>query len=142
MIVPGVGGASLQGLLGASQTTPAAGATPSGLSLQEPTQAGGAGEASGASGALGGEGAGTSAAEALGGSESTNFSGALSEAISSLDSTQQSASSASQALALGTAKDPESAVMTVENAQLAMDLAAQIRSKATEAVQTIFQTQV
>ena len=50
--------------------------------------------------------------------------------------------SASQALATGTVKDPESAVVTVEDAQLAMELAAQIRTKATEAAQTIFQTQV
>jgi flagellar hook-basal body complex protein FliE len=145
MIVPAVSGASLQGLLGASQPTSAASTTPGGLSLQEPAQPTGAAGAAGvgeAGAASGGEGAGTSAAEALGSGESVNFGGALSEAISSLQSTQQSASSASQALALGTAKDPESAVMTVENAQLAMDLAAQIRSKATEAVQTIFQTQV
>jgi flagellar hook-basal body complex protein FliE len=32
--------------------------------------------------------------------------------------------------------------VTVEDAALAMQLAAQIRTKATEAVQTIFQTQV
>ena len=33
-------------------------------------------------------------------------------------------------------------MVTVEDAQMAMDLAAQIRTKATEAVQNIFQTQV
>ena len=73
--------------------------------------------------------------------ESGGFGSELTEAISSLEKTQQSAAGASQALATGTVKDPESAVVTVEDAQMAMQLAAQLRSKATEAAQTIFQTQ-
>jgi flagellar hook-basal body complex protein FliE len=76
------------------------------------------------------------------GGEATGFGGQLTEAISSLEQTQSSASSASQALATGKVSDPESAVVTVEDAQLAMELAGQIRTKATEAVQNIFQTQV
>lgn len=74
--------------------------------------------------------------------ESGSFGGELTEAISSLEKTQNSASSASQALATGTTSDPEGAVVTVEDAQLAMELAGQIRTKATEAVQNIFSTQV
>jgi len=70
------------------------------------------------------------------------FSGALTEAVSSLEKTQQSADSAAQALATGTTKSPESAVLTVQDAQLAMQLASQIRTKAVEATQSIFQTQV
>jgi flagellar hook-basal body complex protein FliE len=70
------------------------------------------------------------------------FGSELTDAISSLEKTQESASSASQALATGTVTDPESAVVTVEDAQMAMSLAAQIRTKATEAAQNIFQTQV
>ncbi len=81
-------------------------------------------------------------AGAVAGGESTGFGGELTEAISSLEKTQESAASASQALATGTASDPESAVVTVEDAQLAMELASQIRTKATEATQNIFQTQV
>jgi flagellar hook-basal body complex protein FliE len=81
-------------------------------------------------------------AEAVGGGEAGSFGSTLSSAISSLESTQRSSDAASQALATGTAKDPESAVVTVEDAQMAMDLAAQIRTKATETVQSIFQTQV
>jgi flagellar hook-basal body complex protein FliE len=80
-------------------------------------------------------------AEAVGGG-SGGFGGALTEAISSLEGSQLSASSAAQGLATGTVKDPESAVVTVEDAQLTMDLASQLRTKATEAVQNIFQTQV
>ena len=45
-------------------------------------------------------------------------------------------------LATGTVSDPEAAVATVEDAALEMQLAAQIRAKATEAAQTIFNTQV
>ena len=48
----------------------------------------------------------------------------------------------SQALATGQATDPTSVVMAVERAQLAMQLAAQIRTKAVEAAQDIFHTQV
>jgi len=76
------------------------------------------------------------------GGGSAGFGSELTEAISSLEKSQQSADSASQALATGTVKNPESAVVTVEDAQMAMQLAAQIRSKATEAAQSIFQTQV
>ena len=82
------------------------------------------------------------AAGAAAGGQASGFGGELTEAISSLEQTQNSASSASQALATGTASDPESAVVTVEDAQLAMELASQIRTKATEATQNIFQTQV
>ncbi len=70
------------------------------------------------------------------------FGSELTDAISSLEKTQDSAAGASQALATGTVADPESAVVTVEDAQMAMSLAAQIRTKATEAAQNIFQTQV
>jgi flagellar hook-basal body complex protein FliE len=96
--------------------------------------------ATGAEAAAGAGQAGGSAAPA--GGEAGGFGGELTEAISSLEKTQDSASSASQALATGKVSDPESAVVTVEDAQLAMELAGQIRTKATEAVQSIFNTQV
>jgi flagellar hook-basal body complex protein FliE len=74
--------------------------------------------------------------------EAGSFGGELTEAISSLEKSQDSASSASQALATGTVSDPESAVVTVEDAQMAMELASQLRNKATEAATSIFNTQV
>ena len=52
------------------------------------------------------------------------------------------AAEAAQALATGQAADPTAVVMAVERAQLAMQIASQIRTKAVEAAQTIFQTQV
>jgi flagellar hook-basal body complex protein FliE len=76
------------------------------------------------------------------GGEAGGFGGQLTEAISSLEQTQNSASSASQALATGNVSDPAAAVVTVQDAQLAMELASQIRNKATEAATSIFNTQV
>jgi flagellar hook-basal body complex protein FliE len=80
--------------------------------------------------------------ESAAAAEPTSFGGELTKAISSLEETQKSAAGAAQGLAMGTAADPESAVVTVEDAQLAMQLASQIRTKATEAAQSLFQTQV
>ena len=121
---------------GLSPSTPALGSEQSAGSSAS-TGVGGIGGVSeaGASGA-------STGVEGAGGSESGGFGGALTQAISSLEQTQQSASGAAQALATGTASNPESAVVTVEDAQLAMQLASQIRTKAVEATQQIFQTQV
>lgn len=76
------------------------------------------------------------------GGEAGGFGGQLTEAISSLEKTQDNAAGAAQALATGTVSDPESAVVTVEDAQMAMELASQLRNKATEAATSIFNTQV
>jgi len=88
-----------------------------------------------------GLGQGAAAPEGAGGG-TPSFGNELTSAINSLESTQQSADAASQALATGNVKDPEAAISTVEDAALSMQLAAQIRTKAVEATQTIFQTQV
>ncbi len=80
-------------------------------------------------------------ASGAGGGEG-GFAGALGKAISSLEGSQKAAESAAQGVATGTVSNPESAVVTVENAQLEMQLASQMRSKATEALQSIFQTQI
>ncbi len=74
--------------------------------------------------------------------EGEGFGGMLSNAISKLDETQQQAAVASQSLVDGTAADPSQVVMQVERAQLAMQLASQIRNKAVEAYTDIFHTQV
>ena len=70
------------------------------------------------------------------------FGSMLSNSISSLAETQTQAADAAQALATGQATDPTAVVMAVERAQLAMQLASQIRTKAVEAAQDIFHTQV
>jgi flagellar hook-basal body complex protein FliE len=72
----------------------------------------------------------------------SGFGDLLSSSLQSLAATQTEASSAAQALATGQASDPTAVVMAVERAQLAMQLASQIRTKAVEAAQDIFHTQV
>jgi flagellar hook-basal body complex protein FliE len=119
MIIPPVGGLQAGLTSAAEAVTPSTGAAPAEDLVGTATE--------GASATSGG---------------TPSFGAALTEAISSLDSSQSSADSASQALATGSVSDPEAAVTTVEDASLEMQLAAQIRAKATEAVQTIFATQV
>jgi flagellar hook-basal body complex protein FliE len=70
------------------------------------------------------------------------FGDMLTNAVSKLGETQTQAATASQSLANGTATDPTQVVMQVERAQLAMQLASQIRNKAVEAYQDVFHTQV
>jgi flagellar hook-basal body complex protein FliE len=71
-----------------------------------------------------------------------DFGSMISQSLQSLQTTQDQAAQASTDLATGQASDPTSVVMAVERAQLAMQLASQIRNKAVEAAQTLFQTQV
>jgi flagellar hook-basal body complex protein FliE len=75
------------------------------------------------------------------GSGGGGFGDMLGKSIQSLQASQDDAAQQSMDLATGKATDPTSVVMSVERAQLAMQLASQIRNKAVEAVQTIFQTQ-
>ena len=70
------------------------------------------------------------------------FGDMLTNAVSALGETQSKAAAASQSLVDGTATDPTQVVMQVERAQLAMQLASQIRNKAVEAYTDIFHTQV
>jgi flagellar hook-basal body complex protein FliE len=70
------------------------------------------------------------------------FGGMLSNAVSGLEKSQTDAAGASQSLVDGTASDPTEVVMKVERAQLAMQLASQVRNKAVEAYQDVFHTQV
>jgi flagellar hook-basal body complex protein FliE len=76
------------------------------------------------------------------GAQPQGFGGMLTNAISQLDQSQTQAAGAAQTLVDGTATDPSQVVMQVERAQLAMQLASQIRTKAVEAYQDVFHTQV
>jgi flagellar hook-basal body complex protein FliE len=76
------------------------------------------------------------------GTTGAGFGDLLGKSLQSLADTQTAASGAAQALASGQATDPTAVVMAVERAQLAMQLASQIRTKAVEAAQDIFHTQV
>lgn len=70
------------------------------------------------------------------------FGSMLSQQLQGLQATQDSAATASQQLAAGTATDPSAAVMAVERARLSMQLAATMRTKGVEAITEIFRTQV
>ncbi len=76
------------------------------------------------------------------GANATDFGGMLADQIGALEKLQTQAAEGSRALAAGTAADPTEVVMAVERARLSMQLASQIRTKATEAIQDIFHTQV
>ena len=87
------------------------------------------------------DGPSSPAVDAPGASHST-FGGALGRALTSLQGAQEEAAQGAQALAAGTVGDPTAIVMSVERARLAMQLASQLRTKAVEAAQDIFHTQV
>jgi len=95
---------------------------------------------------IGGLGAGalpgTGAAPGVTGPSGSSFGGALANAIDSIEQTQATATQASQALATGQLSDPTQAVTAVENASLEMQLASQIRTKAVDAANDIFHTQI
>jgi flagellar hook-basal body complex protein FliE len=80
----------------------------------------------------------TPAAPAAGG----DFSGALGKAMASLQATQDDAAQAVQGMVTGESTDPTAAVMALERARLSMQLAGQIRTKAVEAFQDVFHTQI
>ena len=70
------------------------------------------------------------------------FGGMLSNAIDSLQKTQEAASTQATQLATGQTQDLSSVVTAVQEAQLSMELATQVRSKAVEAYTEIFHTQI
>ena len=71
-----------------------------------------------------------------------SFGDALSGQINKLEGLQQGASEAARQLATGTATDPSAAVVAVDRARLAMQLAAQLRQKGLEAFNDVFHTQI
>ncbi|HZV72937.1 MAG TPA: flagellar hook-basal body complex protein FliE [Conexibacter sp.] len=73
---------------------------------------------------------------------SASFGDVLAKQVGNLSDLQQTAATAAQSLAAGTATDVSSVVTAVEKAQLAMQLAGQIRTKGSEAVTDIFHTQI
>ena len=87
-------------------------------------------------------GAGSAIGATDAGSAGSAFGGMLGDAISSLSATQQDAAAGAQQLAAGTAQDPTAVVMAVERAQLAMQLASQVRNKVVEAATDLFHTQI
>ena len=70
------------------------------------------------------------------------FGSFLTQKVGELADLQNEAAAGAQALANGQATDPTQVVMAVEKARLSMQLASQVRTKATEAINDIFHTQV
>jgi flagellar hook-basal body complex protein FliE len=75
-------------------------------------------------------------------STGSGFAGALGKALGSVQSDQDAATQAVQGMVSGTSTDPTQAVMALERARLSMQLAGQIRTKAVEAFQDVFHTQI
>ncbi len=73
---------------------------------------------------------------------SAGFGSMLTNAITNLNQTQNTASSDSVALATGQASDVTQVVSDVEKANLEMQLAVQVRNKAVDAYQEIMRMQV
>jgi flagellar hook-basal body complex protein FliE len=82
------------------------------------------------------------AQESAGSEAASSFDGILGQQIANLTELQNGAADASRALATGEATDPTAVVMAVERAQLAMQLAGQLRTKGVEALNDIFHTAV
>lgn len=71
-----------------------------------------------------------------------SFGSILGAQLQNLQDTQSSAAQAAQALATGEATDPSAAIVAVDRARLAMQMASVIRTKGVEAFQDVFRTQV
>lgn len=71
-----------------------------------------------------------------------SFGGVLGKQLETLSASQTDAAQQSQALATGEASDPTQVVMSVERAQLEMQLATTLRNKGVEAIQELMRTQV
>ncbi|MCW2953336.1 MAG: flagellar hook-basal body complex protein FliE [Conexibacter sp.] len=109
----------------------------------DPTAAAGSGEWQvGSVGGLTPSEATTDPALVDGSASTGGFGNVLTTEVGKLSQLQDQATTASQALADGTATDPTAVVMAVEKAQLAMQLAGQLRSRGVEAMTEIFHTQV
>ncbi len=73
---------------------------------------------------------------------SGGFGAMLGQQIQNVADTQVDAATQSRALATGEATDPAEVVMSVERAQLAMQMATTMRNKGVEVVQELMRTQV
>jgi flagellar hook-basal body complex protein FliE len=70
------------------------------------------------------------------------FGSMLTNAIGNLEKTQDAAATQAQELATGQTDDLSSVITSVQEAQLSMQLASQVRNKAVEAYTEIFHTQI
>jgi flagellar hook-basal body complex protein FliE len=71
-----------------------------------------------------------------------SFGSMLSNQLQGLETTQNKAAEAAQSLATGDATDPTAAIVAVERARLAMQMASTMRTKGIEAFQEVLRTQI
>ena len=76
------------------------------------------------------------------GGDGVSFGSILSAQLGNLQSIQTDAAQAAQALATGQATDPSAAIVAVDRARLAMQMASTIRQKSVEAIQDVLRTQI
>jgi flagellar hook-basal body complex protein FliE len=81
-------------------------------------------------------------APATGATGGASFGDVLTKQLGQLQSLQDDASTAATQLATGQATDPTSVVMAIERAQLAMQLASTVRTKAVESINDVMHTSV
>jgi flagellar hook-basal body complex protein FliE len=111
--------------------------------MQIPAITGGVAPLAGATGTAGlGSVGSVGTVSSSGSTGSGGFGSMLTNAISSLDQSQNTASSDSVALATGQASDVTQVVTDVEKANLEMQLAVQVRNKAVDAYQEIMRMQI
>jgi flagellar hook-basal body complex protein FliE len=72
----------------------------------------------------------------------TGAESGFAKVLGSLQASQDDAAKAVQGMVTGETTDPTAAVMALERARLSMQLAGQIRTKAVEAFQDVFHTQI
>jgi flagellar hook-basal body complex protein FliE len=108
--------------------------------MQIPAISNGISGITGVSGISGGGGVGAVSGPSSG--SGGGFGSMLTGAISSLNDSQNTASSDSVALATGQASDVTSVVSDVEKANLEMQLAVQVRNKAVDAYEEIMRMQI
>lgn len=95
-----------------------------------------------------GSGSGVDGVGGIGGVEGAErgggggFGSMLADQLTNLENLQSDAAEQSRALATGQATDPGEVVVAVERARLAMQLAAQLRTKGVEAIQDVMRTSV
>jgi len=111
--------------------------------MQIPAVSGGIASITGATGAAGlGSVGSVGTLQSSGSTGSGGFGSMLTNAISGLNQSQNTAASDSVALATGQASDVTQVVTDVEKANLEMQLAVQVRNKAVDAYQEIMRMQI
>ena len=84
----------------------------------------------------------TESAAGAGATPGVSFGDMLGDQLRTLQARQDEAAQAAQALATGRTSDPTSVIVAVEKAQLSMQLASTLRTKAVESFNDVFRTTV